>query len=159
MIAWYRAGLEVSCELPKLAAYLGHVNVDLSYWYICNFSTLLRVRGIAAASGHKVVAPRYLILDNDKTERSTQTAPAFAPPQCGLLESTSPPLPRFAMQYRVAYEHSLRSAPDDFIVHVPSQLLDDIPANIPRALLPEYITDIILKRSSQIAKIRNLRGL
>ncbi|WP_392396058.1 hypothetical protein [Paraburkholderia caledonica] len=63
------------------------------------------------------------------------------------------------MQYRVAYEHSLRSAPDDFIVHVPSQLLDDIPANIPRALLPEYITDIILKRSSQIAKIRNLRGL
>lgn len=63
------------------------------------------------------------------------------------------------MQYRVAYEHSLRSAPDDFIVHVPSQLVDDIPANIPRALLPEYITDIILKRSSQIAKVRNLRIL
>jgi len=63
------------------------------------------------------------------------------------------------MQYRVAYEHSLRSAPDDFIVHVPSQLVDDIPANIPRALLPEYITDIILKRSSQIAKVRNLRVL
>jgi len=63
------------------------------------------------------------------------------------------------MQYRVAYEHSLRSAPDDFIVHVPSQLVDDIPANIPRALLPEYITEIILKRSSQIAKIRNLRIL
>lgn len=63
------------------------------------------------------------------------------------------------MQYRVAYEHSLRSAPDDFIVHVPSQLVDDVPANIPRALLPEYITDMILKRSSQIAKIRNLRIL
>jgi len=63
------------------------------------------------------------------------------------------------MQYRVAYEHSLRSAPDDFIVHVPSQLVDDIPANIPRALLPDYITDVILKRSSQIAKIRNLRVL
>jgi len=63
------------------------------------------------------------------------------------------------MQYRVAYEHSLRSAPDDFIVHVPSQLVDDVPANIPRALLPEYITDIILKRSSQIAKVRNLRVL
>jgi len=80
-------------------------------------------------------------------------------PQRGLLEFTSPPLPLFAMQYRVAYEHSLRSAPDDFIVHVPSQLVDDIPANIPRALLPEYITEIILKRSSQIAKIRNLRIL
>ncbi|MCS6500729.1 hypothetical protein NYD60_11955 [Burkholderia thailandensis] len=63
------------------------------------------------------------------------------------------------MQYRVAYEHSLRDAPDDFIVHVPSQLVDDIPANIPRALLPEYITDIIRKRSPQIAKIRNLRIL
>jgi hypothetical protein len=63
------------------------------------------------------------------------------------------------MQYRVAYEHSLRSAPDDFVVHVPSQLVDDVPANIPRALLPEYITDMILKRSSQIAKIRNLRIL
>jgi len=63
------------------------------------------------------------------------------------------------MQYRVAYEHSLRSAPDDFVVHVPSQLVDDVPANIPRALLPEYFTDTILKRSSQIAKIRNLRLL
>ncbi|MFM0546982.1 hypothetical protein PQR29_19875 [Paraburkholderia strydomiana] len=63
------------------------------------------------------------------------------------------------MQYRVAYEHSLRSAPDDFIVHVPSQLVDDVPANILRALLPEYITDIILKRSSQITKIGNLRIL
>ncbi|WP_020071544.1 hypothetical protein [Paraburkholderia caledonica] len=63
------------------------------------------------------------------------------------------------MQCRVAYEHSLRSAPDDFVVHVPSQLVDDIPANIPQALLPEYITDMILKRSSQIAKIRNLRVL
>lgn len=63
------------------------------------------------------------------------------------------------MQYRVAYEHSLRSAPDDFVVKVPSRLVDDVPANIPRALLPEYITDMILKRSSQIAKIRNLRIL
>ena len=63
------------------------------------------------------------------------------------------------MQYRVAYEHSLKGHPDDFIVHVPSQLIDDVPANIPRALLPEYITDLILKRSSQIGKIRNLRLL
>ncbi|MDR7006631.1 hypothetical protein [Paraburkholderia strydomiana] len=63
------------------------------------------------------------------------------------------------MQYRVAYEHNLRSAPDDFVVHVPSQRVDDVPANIPRALLPEYITDMILKRSSQIAKIRNLHVL
>ncbi|PZR48484.1 hypothetical protein [Paraburkholderia fungorum] len=63
------------------------------------------------------------------------------------------------MQYRVAYEHSLQDAPDDFIVSVPSQLVDNIPPNIPRALLPEYISDIIRNRSSQIAKIRNLRIL
>ncbi|WP_033379783.1 hypothetical protein [Paraburkholderia caledonica] len=49
--------------------------------------------------------------------------------------------------------------PDDGHLHVPSQLVDDVPANIPRALLPEYITGMILKRSSQIAKVRNLRGL
>lgn len=63
------------------------------------------------------------------------------------------------MEYRVSYEHSLKSAPDDFIVHVPSQLVGDVPANVPRALLPEYITELILKRSHQIGKIRYLRIL
>ncbi|CAE6935148.1 hypothetical protein [Paraburkholderia domus] len=63
------------------------------------------------------------------------------------------------MDYRVSYEHSLRNAPDDFIVHVPSQLVDGVPASVPRALLPEYITDLILKRSPQIGKIRQLRLL
>lgn len=63
------------------------------------------------------------------------------------------------MEYRVSYEHSLASAPDDYIVHVPSQLVDDIPANIPRALLPEYIADRIQQRSPQIGKIRSLRIL
>ena len=63
------------------------------------------------------------------------------------------------MEYRVSYEHSLASAPDDYIVHVPSQLVDDIPANIPRALLPEYIADLIRQRSPQIGKIRSLRVL
>jgi hypothetical protein len=63
------------------------------------------------------------------------------------------------MDCRVSYEHSLKSKPDEFIVHVPSQLVDDIPANVPRALLPEYITDLILKRSPQIGKIRHLRVL
>lgn len=63
------------------------------------------------------------------------------------------------MEYRVSYEHSLASAPDDYIVHVPSQLVDDVPANIPRALLPEYIADLIRQRSPQIGKIRSLRIL
>ncbi|WP_232439424.1 tyrosine-type recombinase/integrase [Burkholderia ubonensis] len=34
LVEWYRADLDVSRELPKLAAYLGHVNVGLTYWYI-----------------------------------------------------------------------------------------------------------------------------
>lgn len=63
------------------------------------------------------------------------------------------------MEYRISYEHSLASAPDDYIVHVPSQLVDDVPANIPRALLPEYIADLIRQRSPQIGKIRALRIL
>ncbi|MBR8211175.1 hypothetical protein KDW61_21165 [Burkholderia cenocepacia] len=63
------------------------------------------------------------------------------------------------MEYRVSYEHSLASAPEDYIVNVPSQLVDDIPANIPRALLPEYIADLIRQRSPQIGKIRMLRIL
>jgi hypothetical protein len=63
------------------------------------------------------------------------------------------------MDYRVSYEHSLASAPDDYIAKVPSQVVEDVPANIPRALLPEYITDLILKRSARIGKIRYLRIL
>jgi hypothetical protein len=41
------------------------------------------------------------------------------------------------MDYLVSYEHSLASAPDDYIATVPSQVVKDVPANIPRALLPE----------------------
>ncbi|MPV67649.1 hypothetical protein GD429_17750 [Burkholderia sp. BE17] len=50
------------------------------------------------------------------------------------------------MDYRVSYKHSLRQAPDDFIGQVAAQLITDVPANIPRALLPEYIADAILDR-------------
>ena len=34
LVEWYRAGLDVERELPKLSTYLGHVNVGLTYWYI-----------------------------------------------------------------------------------------------------------------------------
>ncbi|HWT36477.1 MAG TPA: hypothetical protein VN289_09350 [Paraburkholderia sp.] len=61
------------------------------------------------------------------------------------------------MDYRVTYEHSLATAPDDFIVNVPSQLVSDVPSNIPKALLPEVIEKLILERSPRMGKIRNLR--
>lgn len=63
------------------------------------------------------------------------------------------------MNYHIAYEHSLKDTPDDFVVKVSSQVVEDLPANIPRALLPEFITELILSRSPQIGKIRNLRIL
>jgi len=64
-----------------------------------------------------------------------------------------------SMEIRVAYEHSLATAPEEFIVQVPSQLVTDIPANVPRALLPEFIANLIVERSPAIGKIRNLRIL
>ncbi|MDF3081481.1 hypothetical protein [Burkholderia sola] len=63
------------------------------------------------------------------------------------------------MDYRVAYEHSLKSAPDEYIVRVPTQHVEGVPANVPRALLPEYIAELIMKRSPEIGKIRRLRIL
>ncbi|MCX4159664.1 MULTISPECIES: hypothetical protein [Paraburkholderia] len=63
------------------------------------------------------------------------------------------------MNYRVSYEHSLSSAPNDFIVHVPSQMVVDVPASVPRALLPEFIINLILERSPGIGRIRKLRVL
>jgi hypothetical protein len=68
-------------------------------------------------------------------------------------------LPQVTVQLHVSYEHSLASALNDFIVQVPSQLIVDAPATIPRALLPEFLADLIRQRSPQIGRIRNLRIL
>lgn len=43
IVAWYRAGLDVERELPKLATYLGHVHVRHSYWYIEAVPELLQL--------------------------------------------------------------------------------------------------------------------
>ncbi|CAB3803933.1 hypothetical protein LMG28688_05873 [Paraburkholderia caffeinitolerans] len=63
------------------------------------------------------------------------------------------------MEIRVSYEHSLASAPEEFIVHAPSQVIADVPANVPRVLLPEFIANLIAERSPSIGKIRNLKIL
>jgi integrase len=34
LVEWYRSGLDVERELPKLSTYLGHVAIGLTYWYI-----------------------------------------------------------------------------------------------------------------------------
>jgi integrase len=43
LVAWYRAGMDVERELPKLATYLGHVHVRHSYWYIEAVPELLQL--------------------------------------------------------------------------------------------------------------------
>jgi integrase/recombinase XerD len=34
LLNWYRAGLDVEREIPKLATYLGHAHVNDTYWYL-----------------------------------------------------------------------------------------------------------------------------
>jgi integrase len=43
LINWYRAGLDVDREIPKLACYLGHRSVQDTYWYIEAVPELLRL--------------------------------------------------------------------------------------------------------------------
>ena len=43
LIDWYRAGLDVERELPKLSTYLGHVHVNDTYWYLEAVPELLQL--------------------------------------------------------------------------------------------------------------------
>ena len=43
LLGWYRAGLNVEQHLPELSAYLGHVHVTDTYWYISAVPELLQL--------------------------------------------------------------------------------------------------------------------
>ncbi len=43
IIEWYRAGLDIHRELPKLSTYLGHKGPVTTYWYIQSVPELLRL--------------------------------------------------------------------------------------------------------------------
>lgn len=43
LIEWYRAGLGVGRELPKLTTYLGHVDIAHTYWYLEAVPELLQL--------------------------------------------------------------------------------------------------------------------
>jgi len=43
LVEWYRAGMDVERELPKLSTYLGHVQVADTYWYIQAVPELLQL--------------------------------------------------------------------------------------------------------------------
>ncbi|MFQ5507629.1 MAG: tyrosine-type recombinase/integrase, partial [Planctomycetota bacterium] len=43
LIEWYRKGLDVEREIPKLSTYLGHVHVNDTYWYLEAVPELLQL--------------------------------------------------------------------------------------------------------------------
>lgn len=49
LIAWYREGRDAERELPRLSAYLGHVHVADTYWYLEAVPELLRLATERAA--------------------------------------------------------------------------------------------------------------
>lgn len=57
LVEWYRAGLDVSRELPKLATYLGHVDVGLTYWYIEAVPELLQLAAKSLGKGRSGEQP------------------------------------------------------------------------------------------------------
>lgn len=56
LIRWYREGLDVERELPKLSTYLGHVHVADTYWYIEAVPELLQL-ATERATGSRKGAP------------------------------------------------------------------------------------------------------
>ncbi len=43
LVHWYRTGIDVERELPKLATYLGHVHMRYTYWYLEAVPELLQL--------------------------------------------------------------------------------------------------------------------
>ena len=57
LIDWYKAGLDVTVELPKLATYLGHIDVGHTYWYVEAIPELLQLaaeRLGTPVQGHRI---------------------------------------------------------------------------------------------------------
>jgi integrase/recombinase XerD len=42
LLRWYRAGIDVELNLPRLSTYLGHVHVTDTYWYLSASPELMR---------------------------------------------------------------------------------------------------------------------
>lgn len=43
LLSWYRTGIDVERRMPELSAYLGHVHVNDTYWYISAVPELLQL--------------------------------------------------------------------------------------------------------------------
>lgn len=57
LVEWYRAGVDVEREIPKLATYLGHVHANETYWYIEAVPELLELATRRLAERRKKIKP------------------------------------------------------------------------------------------------------
>ena len=57
LVDWYRTGIDVEREIPKLSTYLGHVHVNETFWYIEAVPELLEFAARRLAERHKEVGP------------------------------------------------------------------------------------------------------
>ena len=57
LINWYRAGVDVERELPKLSTYLGHVHTHETYWYLEAVPELLQLAAERLMKKPAEVAP------------------------------------------------------------------------------------------------------
>lgn len=57
LVDWYRAGIDVEREIPKLATYLGHVHANETYWYLEAVPELLELATQRLVKGRKEIDP------------------------------------------------------------------------------------------------------
>ena len=57
LITWYRAGVDVERELPKLSTYLGHVHTADTYWCLEAVPELLQLAAERLTRPPAEVAP------------------------------------------------------------------------------------------------------
>lgn len=51
LIAWYRSGMDIEQNMPKLSTYLGHRHVSDTYWYISAVPELLQLATLRLTEG------------------------------------------------------------------------------------------------------------
>jgi hypothetical protein len=51
LIAWHRAGEDVSARLPVLSAYLGHLSIEGTYWYLTAVPELMELAAARITAG------------------------------------------------------------------------------------------------------------
>lgn len=57
LVRWYRDGLDVERQIPKLATYLGHVHVNDTYWYLSAVPELLELASQRLVDGWEGLEP------------------------------------------------------------------------------------------------------